>query len=170
MMANTPIPAHDNPMMFGVNTHAHMPPHAQATFPSVPLVQTNTWSATGPCAIVPVVTTPCNSESHHVKRVRDGQQPMQEEEYYLPPADGMASPSSGKKHRPSSYCPPRTVDKKSVLAATGSLVGGGAWGQSTTTVRMRRELSGGQLDQFFRTHDEMEEDADHNGKPRSMSF
>ena len=165
--ANTPIPAHDSPMMLGVSTHAHVPAHAHTNFPSVP-PQANVWPTTGYC--IPVAPASYD-ESHHVKRVRDGQQlsSMQEDDSYLPPVDGMASPSCGKKQRPSNYQPPRHVDKKSVVAATGSLVGGG-WDQSTTMVRMRRELSGGQLDQFFRSHDDMEVEQDPITRPRSMSF
>lgn len=120
-----------------------------------------------------------------VKRVRDHehdeeswhqQQPMPTRHDSQQSNDcAMASPSSGKKQRPSTYQPPRHVDPKSLVAVTGSLVGGG-WQQSTMSVKMRRELSGGQLDQFFRgnTHDD---DMDSDDGPsvgvvkiRSMSF
>jgi len=179
-MANTPIPAHDNPIMFGVNTHAHVPSHAQTahfSYNSVPPTHqnqapnnNNSWETAQHVTYVPVATEASHDSSqHHVKRERDGHDLMQEEQ--LPPADGMASPSSGKKQRPSNYRPPRSINKKSAVAVTGSLVGGG-WEQSKTTVRMRRELSGGQLDQYFRDHDVMEDDDTHRQelRPRSMSF
>ena len=112
-----------------------------------------------------------SSSYEHEKRVRDG--PIQADFYrYQPaPSDGMASPSSGKKPRRSNYNPPRQVDTKSVLFVTGSLVGGGRE-QSATTVRMRRELSGGQLDQFFGSHDDMEDSSVDavESRRRSMSF
>lgn len=97
---------------------------------------------------------------------------QEDEESFVPISDGMGSPSCGKKQRPSNYRPPQHVDKKSVVAITGSLVGG-SWEQNSTSVRMRRELSGGALDQFFRDHDAMEDDDfDHKTelRPRSMSF
>ena len=110
-----------------------------------------------------------NNEQQHAS-------PMQQEEesYFVPVSDGIASPSHGKRQRPSNYRPPQQVDKNSVVAATGSLVGG-TWEQNGTSVRMRRELSGSQLDQFFRNHhDGMEvDDGCTRGaelRPRSMSF
>lgn len=184
-MANTPIPAHDTPMMLGVNSHVQA--HAPQTFPTAPSSQ-QYWSTATPeyHTYVPVSVAPAASydqpeqqQQHHFKRDRDGQQQqhvtpmMQEQESYVPLSDGMGSPSHGKKQRPSNYRPPQHVDKKSVVAVTGSLVGGG-WKQNGTTVRMRRELSGGQLDQFFRNaHDAMEDDDMLHRtelRPRSMSF
>lgn len=186
-MANTPIPSpHNTPMMLGVNgvhPHAHLP-HA-ASAPHLPAIvpAANGWNAPGQCTYVPIAppATSFNEtqpQQHHVKRIRDDEHahltPMQDEQVSFVPtsdSDGMASPSSGKKQRPSNYRPPRTIDKKSVVAVTGTLVGG-LGDQGKTTVRMRRELSGGQLDQFFRDHDAME-DVDMQSayvRPRSMSF
>jgi hypothetical protein len=168
-MANTPIPAHDNPIMLGVNTH--IPAHAQPPrFPAAPSHEQSWSTATRPeytyFPVAPVAPSLPYDHTHHVKREREGHQ---EQEYNIPVSDGIASPSNGKKQRPSNYRPPQQVDKKSVVAVTGSLVGG-SWEQNGTTVRMRRELSGGQLDQFFRTHDSMEEDDCCRARPRSMSF
>jgi len=177
-MANTPIPTHDNPMMLSVNAHAHVQAH-QTHFPSVPPSSqpaNNTWTTTGQYTYVPIApAAPSSYEKSHAKHARDGQHllPMQEEEEsYVPVFDGLASPSCGKKQRPSNYRPPQSIDKKSLVAVTGSLVGG-AWEQNMASVRMRRELSGGQLDQFFRDQDGMEDDEFHlkeELRPRSMSF
>lgn len=186
-MANTPISAHDNPIMLGVNSHipAHQPSQGLPCFPPVVAPSQQSWSSSvrQEFTFVPVapVTRSFDQsqwQQQHVKRVRECQQQqqpvsysMQEEESYIPVSDGMASPSHGKKQRQSNYRPPQQVDKKSVIAVTGSLVGGG-WEQNRTTVRMRRELSGGQLDQFFRDHDAMEVDGTHRAemRPRSMSL
>ncbi len=185
-MANTPIPAHDNPMMLGLNTHIqahhHQPPHFSAAAPN----QQQCWSRPMPeytfVPVAPVAVPHDQSHQHQVKRERDGQHheqphalPMQQEEesYFVPVSDGISSPSHGKRRRPSNYRPPHQVDKTSVVAITGSLVGG-SWEQNGTSVRMRRELSGSQLDQFFRNHDVMEvDDGCARGaelRPRSMSF
>lgn len=171
-------------MMLGahhVPVRHHAPP-ASTSFPSFPppVSQSNTWTAPDSCTYVPIAPpaqVSHNETLHHVKRERDVHaplSPMQQDEHasFVPTADGMASPSRGKKQRPSNYRPPHNVNKKSVVAMTGSLVGGG-WEQSKTSVRMRRELSGGQLDQFFREHDaEMEDDEMKSAvlRPRSMSF
>lgn len=127
------------------------------------------------------VSTVCSSYDQQVKRERDHEHDEESTHQHQPTPTqhdshdcAMASPSSGKKQRPSTYQPPRQVDPKSLVAVTGSLVGG-CLQQSTTSVKMRRELSGGQLDQFFRdnSHDDMDSDDGPSvgvAKIRSMSF
>jgi hypothetical protein len=151
---------YQNPVLLDMNSHG--PTHHRTTQCHSPVPQNQSVSWT----MVPVAMSP---SYEHEKRVRDG--PIQADCYQPPPCDGTAPPSSGKKPRQSNYNPPRQVDTKSLLSVTGSLVGGGLE-QSATTVRMRRELSGGQLDQFVGNHDNMDDSSEDavESRRRSMSF
>ena len=79
---------------------------------------------------------------------------------------------SSKRSRSNHYHAP-TVVQPSVLTAMGSLVGGT---NSATpamvigSVPLRRQLSGGALDQYIGAHDDMETDTSEWTRPRSMSF
>jgi hypothetical protein len=160
---NAHTPAHSNPVLLG--THQGTPPQYHPS----PVPQNQGWPTTlGQCPMVPIATSPSYAQEN--KRVRDGSSHAQQQHYYQPPCDdGIASPSSGKKSRQNNYQPPRQVDTQSVVAVTGSLVGGG-WNASTTTVQMRRELSSGKLDHFFH-NDDMDDSLEHvESRRRSMSF
>lgn len=159
---NTHIPTHF------IHTHSLLLGAQEATPPHYhhsPVPQNEGWTTTlGQCSMVPIATSPSYEQE---KRGRDGQQ--QQQHYHPPPCDdGIAPPSSGKKSRQNNYQPPRQV-KKSVVAVTGSLVGGG-WNECTTSVQMRRELSSGKLDQFFH-NDAMDDSLEPaESRRRSMSF
>jgi hypothetical protein len=74
----------------------------------------------------------------------------------------------GKRSRGNAYRAPREV-KATLTSVMGSLVGG-TFQQTTGTVRMRRQLSGSQLDQFMsQGDDKMDEDAPAT-RERAMSF
>jgi len=111
----------------------------------------------------------------YVQLDRDAWQPKSVE-YGAPP-----SQSPSKRSRSNRYEAPRTV-RPSILTAIGSLVGGShghggplgnpaGHGSNLVTVPLRRQLSGGALDQFIGGHDTMDmETSDNNSRPRSMSF
>lgn len=82
------------------------------------------------------------------------------------PEEDVPQQKSGKRSRGNAYRAPREV-KQTVTSVMGSLVGG-AFQQSNGTVKMRRQLSSSQLDQFM-TGDKMEEDASPT-RERAMSF
>jgi hypothetical protein len=74
----------------------------------------------------------------------------------------------GKRSRGNAYRAPREV-KATLTSVMGSLVGGTSQ-QTTGTIRMRRQLSGSQLDQFMsQGEDKMDEDAPAM-RERAMSF
>mmetsp|Transcript_24954 Transcript_24954/g.58126 ORF Transcript_24954/g.58126 Transcript_24954/m.58126 type:complete len:177 (+) Transcript_24954:135-665(+) len=80
------------------------------------------------------------------------------------------SSNRGKKKRSNEYRPPTKVPA-TFTSVLGSLVGGGA-NQTNSSVQMRRNLSGTQLDQFLGNEkDAMEDDTfDAPMRERSMSF
>jgi hypothetical protein len=112
------------------------------------------------------------------KRFRDDKAQVQEinchqREHYVSHSipetqseEEVSQSSAGKRSRHNDYRPPREI-KTSVVSVMGSLVGGG-FVQSNTQVKIRRQLSGSHLDQFF-TSDAMDEDVPEH-RERSMSF
>lgn len=84
------------------------------------------------------------------------------------PEEDVPQQKSGKRSRGNTYRAPREV-KQTVTSVMGSLVGG-AFQQSNGTVKMRRQLSSSQLDQFMTSGgDKMDEDASPT-RERAMSF
>jgi hypothetical protein len=172
---NNHIPTH------GINNHSPECAYSNPRLVTRQAVATpphyNHSPAWGQCSTVPIATSPSYEQE---KRVRDGPgtnhgscYEQQQQDYYQPSCDdGIAPPSSGKKARQNNYQPPRHMNTKSVVAVTGSLVGGGWNAGTTTTVQMRRELSSGKLDQFF--HNDAMDDSllvePVESRRRSMSF
>ena len=93
-----------------------------------------------------------------------------------------------KRARPSNYQAPRAV-KSSLLSAMGTLASpttgmkgtttvfflgapsaSTSLASTTTTVPMRRRLSGGHLEEYWGNHDNMDMEASSDSRPRSMSF
>ena len=104
-----------------------------------------------------------SSQPHHETR------PPQVPPLLQPPDESAVplEPATQKKSRPNNYRAAREV-KPSILTAMGSLVGGAQVG-SNISVSHRRQLSGGQLEDFLGGHDNMDMDVT-DSRPRSMSF
>lgn len=113
---------------------------------------------------------PTRDDAAQQKRNRDVQTAAQM--FYQQPQEQAiaADPNSetSKRSRPNGYVAPRQVDRHSYTAVMGTLVQQQQPGGSTSTaVTMRRQLSGGQLDQFLGSS-YYEEPVEQ--KERSMSF
>mmetsp|Transcript_41342 Transcript_41342/g.47005 ORF Transcript_41342/g.47005 Transcript_41342/m.47005 type:complete len:176 (+) Transcript_41342:129-656(+) len=75
---------------------------------------------------------------------------------------------NGKRSRRNTYRAPREI-KQTVTSVMGSLVGG-TFEETTGLCRMRRQLSGSQLDQFINATDTMTKDDPVITRERAMSF
>jgi hypothetical protein len=77
--------------------------------------------------------------------------------------------STPKKSRPNTYRAAREV-RPSILTAMGSLAGASQAGSRLgLSVPLRRQLSGGNLEEYLGGHDKMDTDMT-DSRPRSMSF
>jgi hypothetical protein len=91
--------------------------------------------------------------------------PLQPTEEAPPPP----SSSTPKKSRTNTYRAAREV-KPSILTAMGSLAGASQAGSRLgLSVPLRRQLSGGNLEEYLGGHDKMDMDVT-DSRPRSMSF
>jgi hypothetical protein len=77
-------------------------------------------------------------------------------------------PDVFKRSRSNNYGAPKVI-RPSILTATGSLVGGGGRQDSNVTVKLRRQLSSGDIEAFVGGHEKMDMDSS-DAKPRRMSF
>jgi hypothetical protein len=84
------------------------------------------------------------------------------------PAEDTALQQGSKRSRRNTYRAPREV-KPTVTSVLGSLVGGSSH-ENNATVKMRRQLSGSQLDQFMSSGDDKMDEDPVPIRERAMSF
>eukprot|EP00545_Synedropsis_sp_CCMP1620_P010330 CAMPEP_0119016756 /NCGR_PEP_ID=MMETSP1176-20130426/14340_1 /TAXON_ID=265551 /ORGANISM="Synedropsis recta cf, Strain CCMP1620" /LENGTH=180 /DNA_ID=CAMNT_0006970283 /DNA_START=159 /DNA_END=701 /DNA_ORIENTATION=+ len=123
---------------------------------------------------VPITGVVPDGSAEHQKRMRGGRRQSEGALPTQPLVANVVADSDcvqqqhGKRSRGNAYRAPREV-KKTVNSVMGSLVGG-PFQQATGTVRIRRQLSGSQLDQFMSQGDDKMDEDTPGTRERAMSF